>query len=434
MAKFFADMMATLFEIRSARLLQASPDAGTMVDRIEALLSGEGEVSGMMLAKEILSRYQAMDDAAKCEFFAYLAEHLDLDPDSVNAAIEAYRAGRSVETLHRLSRAAEPRRQELLRRLNQAPGATVWLVRMRRDLLRLMPQMTELGVIDADFQHLFSSWFNRGFLVLRQIDWSTPANILEKIIEYEAVHAINDWQELRRRLLPGDRRCFAFFHPAMPEEPLIFVEVALCRGIPGSVQVLLGEDREPLHDSEIDTAVFYSISNCQEGLKGISFGNLLIKQVVEELARDLPGLKSFVTLSPLPGLNRWLKEISSDHPELATLLSRIENGDTQAIADNRDWLRRLCVEYLLEGKRSDGLPYDPVARFHLANGALVHDVHTLADVSANGWKQSSTMMVNYLYDLPSVSRNSERYSAAKAVSASRQLEQLLRKDRNRRRA
>lgn len=430
---FFADLMATLFDRRSERLSDHASGAGAMAERIEALLSGEGEVSGMRVAREILSRYQAMDDAAKRDFFAYLAGHLDIDPDRLHASVEAYRKERSAETLNRLSREAEPRRQELLRRLNQAPGATAWLVRMRRDLLGLIPQAPELGVIDTDFRHLFSSWFNRGFLVLRQIDWNSPANILEKIIEYEAVHAIGDWQELRRRMLPRDRRCFAFFHPAMPEEPLIFVEVALCRGIPNSVQDLLSEDREPLHESEIDTAVFYSISNCQGGLKGISFGNLLIKQVVEELARDVPGLRTFVTLSPVPGLNRWLRTCSADRPELAAFLARTEGRDPQAIAGDEDWLRRLCAEYLLVAKRLDGLPYDPVARFHLANGALLHDVHAMADTSTNGWVQSSTVMVNYLYDLPSVSRNSERYAAAGHVSASRQVEQLLRKDRKRRR-
>ncbi|WP_269932976.1 malonyl-CoA decarboxylase domain-containing protein [Aminobacter sp. HY435] len=429
---FFADLMATLFERRSE--LHRASGTGSIAERIEALLSGEGEVSGIRLAGEILSRYQAMDDAAKRNFFAHLADHLDLDPDRLHAAVQAYRNDRSAETLNRLSREAEPRRQELLRRLNQAPGATAWLVRMRRDLLALIPQAPELGVIDADFRHLFSSWFNRGFLVLRQIDWNTPANILEKIIEYEAVHAINDWQELRRRMLPRDRRCFAFFHPAMPEEPLIFVEVALCRGIPNSVQDLLGEDRNPLHENEIDTAVFYSISNCQEGLRGISFGNLLIKQVVEELARDVPHLKTFVTLSPVPGLNRWLRKGSADRPELAALLARSQGCDPHAMAGDADLLRRHCAEYLLQAKRPEGLPYDSVARFHLANGASLHDVHPLADTSANGWAQSSTVMVNYLYDLPSVSRNSERYATAGTVSASRQVEQLLRKDRKRRRA
>lgn len=433
MATFFADLIATLFERRSDRLSDSRSDSGAVAELLEALLSGEGEVSGMRLAREILSQYRAMDDAAKRGFFSYLADRLDLDPDRLQAALEAYRAERNAKTLRRLSRAAEPRRQELLRRLNQAPGATAWLVRMRRDLLGLIPQAPELDVIDTDFQHLFASWFNRGFLVLRQIDWTTPANILEKIIEYEAVHAINDWQELRRRMLPRDRRCFAFFHPAMPEEPLIFVEVALCRGIPASVQHLLSEDREALDESEVDTAVFYSISNCQEGLKGISFGNLLIKQVVEELARDVPGLKTFVTLSPVPGLNRWLKAASLERPALAALLEQAEGRDHRALAANRNLLRQLCAEYLLLAKRPDGLPDDPVARFHLANGASLREIHAMADTSINGWKQSSTVMVNYLYDLPSVSRNSERYAAAANVIASRQVEQLLPKHRKRRR-
>src|SRR5690606_3451427 len=276
---FFADLMSTLFERRSVRPSRKAYDTETLASEIEDLLSGVGEVSGVRLAQDILSQYQTMDAPAKRAFFSYLAENLDLDAERVIEAADAYRADKSARTLRRLSKAAEPRRQELLRRLNQAPGATDWLVRMREELLRLLPESPELDVVDADFQHLFASWFNRGFLVLRRIDWHTPANILEKIIEYEAVHAINDWQDLRRRGLPSARRCFAVVHPAMPEEPLVFVEVALCRGIPNSIQDLLDDGHQTLPEHEADTAVFYSISNCQEGLKGISFGNLLIKQV-----------------------------------------------------------------------------------------------------------------------------------------------------------
>ena len=426
---FFADLMSTLFERRSVRPSRKAYDTETLASEIEDLLSGVGEVSGVRLAQDILSQYQTMDAPAKRAFFSYLAENLDLDAERVIEAADAYRADKSARTLRRLSKAAEPRRQELLRRLNQAPGATDWLVRMRRDLLRMLPEAPELDVVDADFQHLFASWFNRGFLVLRRIDWHTPANILEKIIEYEAVHAINNWHELRRRLLPRDRRCFAFFHPAMPEEPLIFVEVALCRGIPNSVQDLLSEKQEAVPGHEVDTAVFYSISNCQEGLKGISFGNLLIKQVVEELAAEVPGLKTFVTLSPVPGLNRWLRTISPERPDIENILSRLETRDPAVISENRALLRGLCAEYLLEAKGPNGRPLDPVARFHLGNGALLHDIHALADKSANGWDQSSTIMVNYLYDLNQVSRNSERYTSEGEVLASKQVRQLLPRDR-----
>jgi malonyl-CoA decarboxylase len=422
---FFADLMATLFERRSAGASWFSGDSRPIAEEIDALLSGKGEVSGARLAHDILSRYRAMNDAARRDFFDHLARHLDLDPDHVITAAEAYRSERSAENLSRLTGAAEPRRQELLRRLNQASGATEALVGMRRDLLRLMRDVPELGVIDPDFRHLFVSWFNRGFLVLRQIDWRTPANILEKIIQYEAVHAINDWQELRRRVLPHDRRCFAFFHPSMPEEPLIFVEVALSRGVPGSIQTLLSEDREILDAGEADTAVFYSISNCQEGLRGVSFGNLLIKQVVEELSHELAGLKTFVTLSPIPGLNRWLRQRAEGDAALAEVLSRAESRDAVAIAGDLKRLRQLAAEYLVAVKQAGGLPADPVARFHLSNGALVHDIHALADTSANGWDQSSSLMVNYLYDPAQVGRNSERHAADGFVAVSRQVGNLV---------
>ncbi|MTH79901.1 decarboxylase [Paracoccus aestuariivivens] len=413
---FFSDLMSTLFERRPSAPAGASQRPVT--ELCEALLSSQGEVSGVRLARDILSHYRAMPAENRRAFFDYLAQSLDLDPNAVIEAAKRYGETHAPGDLARLSREAEPRRQELFRRLNQAPGATETLVRMRLDLLRLLPEAPGLGVIDTDFQHLFASWFNRGFLVLRHIDWRTPANILEKIIEYEAVHAINDWHDLQRRLRPEDRRCFAFFHPAMPEEPLIFVEVALCKGIPGSVQSLLAEEREL--ETGFDTAVFYSISNCQEGLRGISFGNSLIKQVVEEVKRDLPQITCFVTLSPIPGLARWLKDQSN--PEAATLLAANDPAALHPLAED---LRRLTAEYLLNAKRPDGLPADPVARFHLGNGAILHQVHALADVSANGLRQSRTAMVNYLYDPEKVEQNNESFVTRRKVAASKQVQALI---------
>lgn len=419
---FFADIMGTLFERRPAWALL--PSRIPIADLCTQLLSNQGEVSGVRLARDILAQYRDMGGEERLAFFAHLAQALDLDPDRVIAAASRYRDGRDPAALAELIQAAEPRRQELLSRLHQPPGATEQLVRMRLDLLKLLPRHPELAPIDLDFQRLFTSWFNRGFLVLRHIDWRTPANILEKIIEYEAVHAINDWDDLRRRLLPADRRCFAFFHPAMPEEPLIFVEVALCKGVPGSVQDLLAEDRAP--QSDFDTAVFYSISNCQEGLRGISFGNSLIKQVVEELRRDLPKVSRFVTLSPVPGLMRWLKDQASpERPEIAPLIAHAEARDTKALAAEGALLRRLTAEYLLKAKRADGLPADPVARFHLGNGALLHDVHAMADTSANGFRQSATAMVNYLYDLARVEQNNEHFLADRLVAAAKPVQALV---------
>ena len=299
-------------------------------------------------------------------------------------------------------------RQELARRLNRVPGATPQLVAMRSDLLRLIPRNDPRARIDLDFQHLFASWFNRGFLVLRRINWESPAHILEKIIEYEAVHAIHSWQDLRRRVEPSDRRCFAFFHPAMPDEPLIFVEVALTKGIPGSVQRLLAEDRDALAAEEADTAVFYSISNCQSGLAGISFGNSLIKQVAEDLAAELPNITTFVTLSPIPTLSRWMKEEGIDADKL-----------------NEDELQALAARFLLTAKRPDGMPYDPVARFHLGNGAYVHAVHAGADTSDKGMSESRGAMVNYRYEAENFAENHERFAAHKEVVASKSVRALV---------
>lgn len=419
---FFADLMGTLF----ARTTGRAPALSRMPvkELCEALLSPQGEVSGMQRARAILAQYRAMTMEEKKAFFTYLAEELDIDPERVIEAATLYRDSRSPEAYARLNREAEPRRQELLRRLNQAPGATEDLVQMRLDLLGLMRDAPQLQRIDPDFTHLFVSWFNRGFLVLRHIDWGTPANILEKIIAYEAVHAIDDWDDLQRRLRPSDRRCFAFFHPAMPEEPLIFVEVALCKGIPGSIQWLLADGREPVPDTEFDTAVFYSISNCQEGLRGISFGNSLIKQVVEDLHRDLPQIKTFVTLSPVPGLARHLKKIAGERPEAAGLLAAADARDPGALTPHLTALKKLTAEYLLSAKRPDGLPADPVARFHLGNGALLHDIHVLGDTSVNGFGQSCTAMVNYLYDLARVEENNENYVTAKTVAAAKTVKAL----------
>jgi malonyl-CoA decarboxylase len=330
---------------------------------------------------------------------------MDIDHEAAQAALSAYVQAPDQATYRAFMAAAEPARQELARRLNQVPGATARLVAMRADLLRLIPQDRSLAKLDLDFRHLLSSWFNRGFLVLRPITWSSPAKILEDIISYEAVHAIDSWDDLRRRVQPTDRRCFAFFHPAMPDEPLIFVEVALTRGIPGSVQAILTQDRAALDPGDADTACFYSISNCQDGLAGISFGNSLIKQVAEDLSRELPQLKTFVTLSPIPGLSAWMQAEGVE-------------------AASSDALRAIAARYLLSAKRGNGTPLDPVARFHLKNGASVHDLHAGADLSARGLDQSGGAMVNYLYDLDRVTENHEAFAGAARVIASPEIKKL----------
>ncbi|WP_299917535.1 malonyl-CoA decarboxylase [uncultured Roseobacter sp.] len=403
---WFADILSTVFERRYRSALEPDLTGRSIQELCNDLLGSSGEISGAVTASHILDRYAGMDRAEKQAFFAFLADEMGIDPEAVRATLSAFEATPSKQSYRAFSIAAEPKRQELARRLNQVPGATAQLVQMRDDLLGFAAEHPEFGPVDQDLRHLLSSWFNRGFLVLRPIDWESPADVLEKIIAYEAVHAIDSWEDLRRRVQPGDRRCFAFFHPAMPNEPLIFVEIALTRGVPGSVQELLSEKREALPAVDADTAVFYSISNCQSGLAGISFGNSLIKQVVADLSRELPGLETFVTLSPIPGLTTWAREAGIE------------------TTDDADMQCQIAAHYLLAEKRRDGSPRDPVARFHLGNGALVHDVHAGADLSPNGMAQSFGVMVNYLYDLSLIAQNHEGYAAEHRVAASARVQSL----------
>ena len=310
---FFSDLLSTISErgrilLRRGDPSEAKPDAAGLVELCEALLSGRGEASGTAMAREVLDRYHDLDADGQRSFFEALARDFGPDRDKVAKAIEAWRAHPGDGNGGQLHFASEPRRQELIRRLNRAPGGTSELVKIRADLLGMMNGHADLAALDRDVVHLLGSWFNRGFLVLRRIDWSTPANILEQIIRYEAVHEIHDWDDLRRRIDPVDRRCYAFFHPALADEPLIFVEVALTEAMPSAIAPLLAVDRRPVPAERARTAVFYSISNTQRGLGGISFGNFLIKQVVEELRRELPKLDTFVTLSPVPGFMHWLQQ------------------------------------------------------------------------------------------------------------------------------
>lgn len=421
---YLTDMMAGLFERSPFRAPIASDDKIEVL--CNALLSGRGEVSGLLSAQKILSRYRSLNKDEKIAFFQYISVEMGLDAEKLAQAVSAYQEEASAKNYKILSAAAEPRRQELLRRLNEAPGGTLELVRMRHDLLNILNDYPELRAFDSDFVHLFRSWFNRGFLTLMPVDWNTPANILEKIIEYEAVHTINDWSDLRRRLLPSDRRCFAYFHPAILEEPLIFVEVALCKGVPNSIQDLLAINRKDLSLEEADTAVFYSISNCQEGLRGISFGNSLIKNVVEKLRLENPQLLKFVTLSPIPGLMRYLKvEAREDDAELQILMSAAEQNDLTAIKSQDTVLACTAADYLVNAKNKSGAPLDPVARFHLGNGAQIYQIHTMADTSENGIRQSCTAMVNYLYDLDNVSENHEAYAVKNKVAISKEIKTLL---------
>ena len=389
---------------------------GDIFPLMEELLSGRGEASGVALARRILDVYAAQSPEARVVTLTGLAERFGPDLAAAGASAAEFAAAPSVAHAAALHRATEPRRQELIRRLNLAPGGTNALVAMRAELLAARGATPSLAALDADFTHLLSSWFNRGFLVLRRIDWSTPANILEKIIRYEAVHAIAGWDDLRRRLDPPDRRLYAFFHPALIDEPLIFVEVALTDDMPSAIQPLLRPGRAPIAAGAAAAAVFYSISNAQAGLAGISFGNFLIKQVVEELRRELPRLRTFATLSPAPGFAAWLAErrsapdgfLSAETRRALALMDHPGwNAKAAASAPVNRALLPLAAHYFLHAKTASGRPLDPVARFHLGNGARLERINPSADVSAKGLAQAHGLMVNYLYDLDEIEQNHE---------------------------
>ena len=454
-----------------------------------AMLSQRGEASGAAIARELQAAARALSDPQLLEFYRFLADGFGPDPDALRHAAEAYLASPDPHTASRLFDAAEPARQELLRRMNMSPGGTAALVSMRRDLLARARHDPAIRPLDTDLRHLFGSWFNRGFLELRRIDWQTPAATLEKLIAYEAVHEIAGWDDLRRRLAP-DRRCFAFFHPALPGEPLIFVEVALTEGLATAVQPLLARDDDTdaatldaerrARAARADTAIFYSISNCQDGLRGVSFGNFLIKQVVEELKTELPQLRRFATLSPVPGFRRWMEQRLADaartadatasaapaaappdvavtaesaaagppgartpgdgpvvppllrDDEIEALRAAGEPGDDSlslwrgalaaapwfedaaAAEAVRRPLLRLCAAYLTDSRDGSG-PADPVARFHLGNGAQLERIDWLGNVAPRGISESYGLMVNYLYAPDRIEANHENFVHGKVA-------------------
>ncbi len=416
----------------------------------EALVSERGEASGAALARELQNSYAALDAADRQAFLTFVAGHFSPDETRLMEAARAYLENPGSQLAMELTAAAEPPRQELLRRMNMAPGGTATLIGIRKALLAEIKEQPALKPLESDLHHLFSSWFNRGFLELRRIDWNTPAVMLEKLIAHEAVHEIKGWEDLRRRLGP-DRRCFAFFHPTLPGEPLIFVEVALVKGLAAAIHPLLERNEGESGAAAPDTAIFYSISNCQEGLRGISFGNFLIKQVVEELKLELPSLKHFATLSPVPGFAKWLEKqfdrdgvegVSSLHPnEEQALLSAVTMTEPaaalKAIVQQEGWwtepnfvavlrplLTRLCAVYLTAAREGKG-PSDPVARFHLGNGASLERINWLGNTAAKGLNESFGIMVNYLYDPDLIEINHERFVKKGVVAHSAEVEALL---------
>lgn len=439
---FFGELLQTISDrgralLDRSRRVDAATHSESLVELCEDVLSGRGEASGAALAREILTRYGELTVGPRIAFFEALAKRFGTDPVRMEKAIAVWKDKPSDQTAAGVHAASEPRRQELFRRLNLAPGGTSLLVRMREQLLDVLDKRPDLSSVDDDFVHLFSSWFNRGFLVLRRIDWSTPAIVLEKIIRYEAVHEIRGWDDLRRRIDPPDRRCFAFFHPALIDEPLIFVEVALEREMPAAIAPILASGRQEFVQLEkARVAVFYSISNCQRGLAGVSFGNFLIKQVVEEICRELPKLSTFVTLSPTPNFARWLtRELKNEHSNVISdsdraVLSLMERPhwwtDPEIFGKLQDPLMRLAAYYYLRAKTPAGLPVDAVARFHLGNGARLERINWLADTSEKAVAQACGFMVNYLYDLDDIEKNHEAFAEGRTVVASNNVQRLLR--------
>lgn len=408
---------------------------GSLRALCDALLTQRGEVLGTALARELVAAYRALDDAGRREFFTLLRDAYGASPEAIEAAIAAYHEHPGPATVLALNRAAQAPRLRLIRAINMAPGGTAAVIDMHRDLLALVAEEPSWEPVEADFAQLLGAWFNRGFLRLARIDWQTPAHILEKLISYESVHAIHGWDDLRRRL-DADRRCFAFFHPALPDEPLIFVEVALVNGLAEAIQPLLDRDGPQLDPRTADTAIFYSINNCQDGLRGISFGNLLIKQVVSELEAELPNLKTFATLSPLPGFGAWLTTVRAQETERYGL----DDDQFGALAslDQDDWSRdpavcerlrkpllALGAYFLLRAQGKNGQPLDPVARFHLGNGAVLERINWLGDVSVKGLRQSAGLLVNYRYDLKRIVDNHEAFQNQGRIVCSRAVQRLL---------
>jgi malonyl-CoA decarboxylase len=427
---------ASSFLRRLLERVRGGQETQQLVQLCAALLGERGEVSGAALARQAVAAWRKLDERGREEFFDALAKEFAPSPEAVGKAADAYRYDPTPQNLIHLQEIIDTARQELFRRLNMAPGGTATLVEMRRQLLRGLKKHPAWNAIDADLLHLFRSWFNRGFLRLERIDWRTSAIVLEKLIQYEAVHAIQGWGDLRRRLA-ADRRCFGFFHPQLPDEPLIFIEVALVQGMSAQVQPLLDVKSPVAVPEDADCAIFYSITNCQEGLRGTSFGNLLIKQVAEDLKREFPHLNTFATLSPIPGFRRWLAL-----PETRVQLSVGPNAETRlallGAIEQPGWhtketaeplqklLMRLCAWYLLHAKRG-AEPFDEVSRFHLGNGAALERLNWLGDTADSGMKRSAGLMVNYVYRLADVERNHERFFSEHAVVASRAVEKLARK-------
>jgi malonyl-CoA decarboxylase len=375
----------------------------SMIDLASGMLSLRGRASGPALASAFLDLYEASELSARQAFIAQFYDRHPRDADAIDAAIARWATDRDGDAARNLHAATESPGQRLIRTLNLAPNGTRRLLAMREDLLAMSERTPGTQSFAKALDIAFAEWFNVGFLELRPIHWDSPARLLERIIAYEAVHQIDGWDDLRRRVEPKDRRCYGFFHPQMIDDPLIFVEVALTNNVPGAIHQIIAEQREETDPREADCAIFYSISNCQKGLRGIPFGNYLIKRVVGLLQDELPQLTTFATLSPLPGFAKWLAGETAG--EMA-----VPSGEA---------LRRLAAQYLIEAKHKSGQPLDSVARFHLGNGARLEAIHADADLSVNGQKQAHGVMVNYVYDLAEIEANHFALNELGTVAASK---------------
>jgi malonyl-CoA decarboxylase len=426
-------------------------DKDWLRERIDDCLAARGgEASARSRAAELGRAYMGLNKDGRARFLRLLAEDYDLDRETVDHAAAALGEATDLDARRRAERrlraALVPPRVRLLTQFNALPQGVKFLVDLRAELLGLVKEEPDLRGLDDDLRELLVSWFDIGFLDLREITWNSPAALLEKLVAYEAVHQIRSWEDLKNRL-DSDRRCFAFFHPRMPDEPLIFVEVALVDGIADSVQHLLDESAPDLDPSEADTAIFYSISSAQAGLAGVSFGDFLIKRVAQDLTRELPNLRTFATLSPVPGFRAWLMRKLQEEgedlllPEEREEIARVA-GEADAAAGlkallNRKWLDdpeieaalrapllRLCARHL-RVERERGRALDRVAHFHLTNGARLERINWRGDVSSNGLRQSAGLMVNYLYKLSDIEKNHDTYSVEGRVAASGAVRRLL---------
>ncbi len=404
----------------------------SIVSKCQDLLTSNSEVANLVRAQDILRHYKSLDTHQKHQFFMDIFHLFGVDEQVLLQKMHAWMQDKNAISLRQFHFLSEPASQNMLRTLNFAPNATLDLVNMRQDLLQFIHQSPELKALDNDFLHLFKSWFNRGFLHLKRIDWSSAADTLEKLIAYEAVHEIKGWEDLRQRVGDSDRALYAYFHPALGNEPLIFVQVALMHHIPSTIQSILSAERQIIDPYMAKTAVFYSISNCQQGLKGVSFGNFLIKQVVENIRQEFPNLQNFVTLSPVPKFKQWATQQLNDpnsilSPEQVNIIEDIHMLDSplDMTADMAQNLQQILAIYIAHARHTNGKVYDSVARFHLGNGAELYDIHPLADTTHKGLSTAWGCMVNYAYHLKDIEQNHDTYYNQGKIALSNTIAKML---------